>query len=89
MCIRDRPQWVTVSHDDVSAAPPVVIDTVAGVRSAAEAWRASGETVALVPTMGSLHDGHLALVDRAAALAGRVVVSVFVNPLQFLSLIHI
>ena len=72
-----------MSHDDVSAALPVVIDTVAGVRSAVEAWRASGETVALVPTMGSLHDGHLALVDRAAALADRVVVSVFVNPLQF------
>ncbi|MGY6497275.1 MAG: pantoate--beta-alanine ligase [Microcella sp.] len=72
-----------MSHDDVSSAPPVVIDTVAGVRSAVEAWRASGETVALVPTMGSLHDGHLALVDRAAELADHVVVSVFVNPLQF------
>lgn len=72
-----------MSHDDVSAAPPVVIDTVAGVRSAVEAWRASGETVALVPTMGSLHDGHLALVDRAAELADHVIVSVFVNPLQF------
>lgn len=46
-------------------------------------WRAAGETVAFVPTMGNLHDGHLQLVDAARAGAGRVVVSIFVNPLQF------
>lgn len=45
--------------------------------------RGSGETVALVPTMGSLHEGHLRLIDRAHDLADRVVVSLFVNPLQF------
>ena len=42
-----------------------------------------GATVAVVPTMGALHDGHLALVHRAAELADRVVVTIFVNPLQF------
>lgn len=45
--------------------------------------QANGEGVALVPTMGSLHAGHLALVRRARELAPRVVVSIFVNPLQF------
>lgn len=47
------------------------------------AWRAQGQRIALVPTMGNLHRGHLALVAKAAAIADRVVVSVFVNPLQF------
>lgn len=60
-----------------------VIDTIAGLREAVAGWRKNGERIALVPTMGNLHDGHLQLVRTAGANAERVVVSIFVNPMQF------
>jgi pantoate--beta-alanine ligase len=59
------------------------VRTVADLRTVANAWQAAGERVALVPTMGALHRGHLALVERGRALCRRVVASLFVNPTQF------
>ena len=53
------------------------------LREAVDGLRGAGETLALVPTMGALHDGHLTLVRRARELADRVAVSIFVNPTQF------
>ncbi len=57
--------------------------TIPPLRQRLRAWRSSGDRIALVPTMGNLHAGHLALVERARELADRVVVSLFVNPTQF------
>jgi pantoate--beta-alanine ligase len=62
---------------------PRVVDTKEQVRRAVAAARAAGKRVALVPTMGYLHEGHLKLIDRARDEADFVAVSVFVNPLQF------
>ncbi|HEC74049.1 MAG TPA: pantoate--beta-alanine ligase, partial [Methylophaga aminisulfidivorans] len=60
-----------------------ISDTIVSVRSRVKGWRQKNELIALVPTMGNLHQGHLSLVKRAKDLADRVVVSIFVNPLQF------
>jgi pantoate--beta-alanine ligase len=64
-------------------SPIPVARTLPALRRAVAGFRSAHESVALVPTMGALHDGHLTLVRRAGRLADRVVVSIFVNPAQF------
>jgi pantoate--beta-alanine ligase len=60
-----------------------ITKTVNELRTTIKEWRSAGLTIALVPTMGNLHAGHLKLVEKARQTADKVVVSIFVNPIQF------
>jgi len=59
------------------------VSSVELLRQSVAAWRAAGDRIALVPTMGNLHDGHMALFRQAYKHAKRLIVSSFVNPMQF------
>ena len=59
------------------------VSSVEQLRQSVAAWRAAGDRIALVPTMGNLHDGHMALFRQAYKHAKRLIVSSFVNPMQF------
>jgi pantoate--beta-alanine ligase len=60
-----------------------ILSSLPDLRIHLNAWRQAGQTIAFVPTMGNLHAGHINLVKAAQTVANRVVVSIFVNPLQF------
>jgi pantoate--beta-alanine ligase len=60
-----------------------VVDNNVALRTRVKTWRQQNEVVAFVPTMGNLHQGHLSLVKKAREMADRIIVSIFVNPLQF------
>ena len=59
------------------------VSSLHGLRSVVGRWKRAGHTIALVPTMGNLHDGHISLLNHAREQADRTIVSIFVNPIQF------
>ena len=67
----------------ITGRRPEVVRTIAELRARVGGWHGRGEKVAMVPTMGALHAGHLALVEDGFRRADHVVVSIFVNPTQF------
>ncbi len=77
-----------IAHKHITApfsGTPIMetVSTLHGLRAVVSRWKRAGHTIALVPTMGNLHDGHISLLNHASERAHRTIVSIFVNPIQF------
>ena len=74
---------MTAPQQSIPGPALVVLRSLAALRPQVASWRLRGETLGLVPTMGALHAGHMALIEAARQVCDRVAVTIFVNPLQF------
>ena len=61
----------------------IIVRTIDALRAAASSWRRAGKTVALIPTMGALHEGHLSLVRLGQTICDQTIITIFINPSQF------
>lgn len=83
MTAESSPKRAVTRESQAGGTPVPVVRTVTDLRAQVSAWRSEGGRIAMVPTMGALHEGHLSLMRKGRRLSDRVVATIFVNPKQF------